>query len=152
MIAFALLLQMVADQMNSSQPPLVTANAAQSLANHASIGTAQIANASATILDLHANQTSTGIRKNVLASVLTKLDVTKINTLIMILARANVAQKLKMIPLPFLKIQELNITGVPLLSMEFAIGDVTLLTSAVRINTSMTLNANVSAHHISVAT
>jgi hypothetical protein len=36
--------------------------------------------------------------------------------------------------------------------MEFAIGDVTLLTSAVRINTSMTLNANVSAHHISVAT
>jgi hypothetical protein len=152
MIAFALLLQMVADQMNSSQPPLATANAAQSLANHASIGTAQIANASATILDLHANQTSTGIRKNVLASVLTKLDVTKINTLIMILARANVAQKLKMIPLPFLKIQELNITGVPLLSMEFAIGDVTLLTSAVRINTSMTLNANVSAHHISVAT
>jgi hypothetical protein len=143
---------MVADQMNSSQPPLATANAAQSLANHASIGTAQIANASATILDLHANQTSTGIRKNVLASVLTKLDVTKINTLIMILARANVAQKLKMIPLPFLKIQELNITGVPLLSMEFAIGDVTLLTSAVRINTSMTLNANVSAHHISVAT
>jgi hypothetical protein len=138
--------------MNSSQPPLATANAAQSLANHASIGTAQIANASATILDLHANQTSTGIRKNVLASVLTKLDVTKINTLIMILARANVAQKLKMIPLPFLKIQELNITGVPLLSMEFAIGDVTLLTSAVRINTSMTLNANVSAHHISVAT
>jgi|LakMenEpi03Aug12_release.lakeMendotaPanAssembly.Ray.scaffolds.fasta_scaffold127879_4 hypothetical protein len=152
MIAFALLLQMVADQMNSSQPPLATANAAQSLANHASIGTAQIANASATILDLHANQTSTGIRKNVLASVLTKLDVTKINTLIMILARANVAQKLKMISLPFLKIQELNITGVPLLSMEFAIGDVTLLTSAVRINTSMTLNANVSAHHISVAT
>jgi hypothetical protein len=143
---------MVADQMNSSQPPLATANAAQSLANHASIGTAQIANASATILDLHANQTSTGIRKNVLASVLTKLDVTKINTLIMILARANVAQKLKMISLPFLKIQELNITGVPLLSMEFAIGDVTLLTSAVRINTSMTLNANVSAHHISVAT
>jgi hypothetical protein len=138
--------------MNSSQPPLATANAAQSLANHASIGTAQIANASATILDLHANQTSTGIRKNVLASVLTKLDVTKINTLIMILARANVAQKLKMISLPFLKIQELNITGVPLLSMEFAIGDVTLLTSAVRINTSMTLNANVSAHHISVAT
>jgi hypothetical protein len=102
MIAFALLLQMVADQMNSSQPPLATANAAQSLANHASIGTAQIANASATILDLHANQTSTGIRKNVLASVLTKLDVTKINTLIMILARANVAQKLKMISLPFL--------------------------------------------------
>jgi hypothetical protein len=152
MIAFALLLQMVADQMNSSQPPLATANAAQSLANHASIGTAQIANASATILDLHANQTSTGIRKNVLASVLTKVDVPKINTLIMILARANVAQKLKMIPLPFLKIQELNITGVPLLSMEFAIGDVTLLTSAVRINTSMTLNANVSAHHISVAT
>jgi hypothetical protein len=152
MIAFALLLKMVADQMNSSQPPLATANAAQSLANHASIGTAQIANASATILDLHANQTSTGIRKNVLASVLTKLDVTKINTLIMILARANVAQKLKMISLPFLKIQELNITGVPLLSMEFAIGDVTLLTSAVRINTSMTLNANVSAHHISVAT
>ena len=152
MIAFALLLQMVADQMNSSQPPLATANAAQSLANHASIGTAQIANASATILDLHANQTSTGIRKNVLASVLTKVDVPKINTLIMILARANVAQKLKMIFLPFLKIQELNITGVPLLSMEFAIGDVTLLTSAVRINTSMTLNANVSAHHISVAT
>ena len=151
MIAFALLLQMVADQMNSSQPPLATANAAQSLANHASIGTAQIANASATILDLHANQTSTGIRKNVLASVLTKVDVPKINTLIMILARANVAH-LRIISLANLKIQELNITGVLLLLMEFAMRDVTLLTSAVRINTSMTLNANVSAHHISVAT
>lgn len=151
MIAFALLLQMVADQMNSSQPPLATANAAQSLANHASIGTAQIANASATILDLHANQTSTGIRKNVLASVLTKVDVPKINTLIMILARANVAH-LRIISLAHLKIQELNITGVLLLLMEFAMRDVTLLTIAVRINTSMTLNANVSAHHISVAT
>jgi len=151
MIAFALLLQMVADQMNSSQPPLATANAAQSLANHASIGTAQIANASATILDLHANQTSTGIRKNVLASVLTKVDVPKINTLIMILARANVAH-LRIISLAYLKIQELNITGVLLLLMEFAMRDVTLLTIAVRINTSMTLNANVSAHHISVAT
>lgn len=151
MIAFALLLQMVADQMNSSQPPLATANAAQSLANHASIGTAQIANASATILDLHANQTSTGIRKNVLASVLTKVDVPKINTLIMILARANVAH-LRIISLAHLKIQELNITGVLLLLMEFAMRDVTLLTIALRINTSMTLNANVSAHHISVAT
>jgi len=151
MIAFALLLQMVADQMNSSQPPLATANAAQSLANHASIGTAQIANASATILDLHANQTSTGIRKNVLASVLTKVDVPKINTLIMILARANVAH-LRIISLANLKIQELNITGVLLLLMEFAMRDVTLLTIAVRIDTSMTLNANVSAHHISVAT
>lgn len=151
MIAFALLLQMVADQMNSSQPPLATANAAQSLANHASIGTAQIANASATILDLHANQTSTGIRKNVLASVLTKVDVPKINTLIMILARANVAH-LRIISLAHLKIQELNITGVLLLLMEFAMRDVTLLTIAVRIDTSMTLNANVSAHHISVAT
>jgi len=142
---------MVADQMNSSQPPLATANAAQSLANHASIGTAQIANASATILDLHANQTSTGIRKNVLASVLTKVDVPKINTLIMILARANVAH-LRIISLAHLKIQELNITGVLLLLMEFAMRDVTLLTIAVRIDTSMTLNANVSAHHISVAT
>ena len=54
--------------------------------------------------------------------------------------------------LPFLKTQELSITGVPLfLMMELAIGDVTLLTSADQNNTSMTLNANVSAHYISVA-
>jgi hypothetical protein len=68
----------------------------------------------------------------------------------MILARANVTQLLK--KLHFMKIQVLSITGVPLLLMEFAIGDVSLLTIALQINTLMTLNANVSALHISAVT
>lgn len=150
MIAFALFLPLVVNQMNSSQPPLANANVAQSLAQHASIGMVTLVNASATILALHANQTSIGIRKNVLASVLTTVNVPKINTLIMILARANVTQLLK--KLHFMKIQVLSITGVPLLLLEFAIGDVSLLTIALQINTLMTLNANVSALHISAVT
>ena len=35
----------------------------------------------------------------------------------------------------------------PLMLMEIAIGDATLLMAALPVNTSMTLNANVSAHH-----
>jgi hypothetical protein len=36
--------------------------------------------------------------------------------------------------------------------MEIAIGDVTLLTAALQVNISMTLNANVSAHHMLAVT
>ena len=35
----------------------------------------------------------------------------------------------------------------PHLLMEIAVGDVTLLMAALQVNTLMTLNANVSAHH-----
>jgi hypothetical protein len=82
---------LVAYQTISSQPPLAIANAAQSSANHASIGMVRFANASATTLALHANQLSIGTRKLVLASVLmTVQSAMQINTLIMILARGNV--------------------------------------------------------------
>lgn len=147
---------MVAKTTFSSQLILVNANAAQLPASPASIGTTMSANASATIPASPANQISIGIRKNVLANVrmMTLRAILILSILIMIVAHANVCQLLMMCqhPSPHLQ-QALPITGVPLQTPKAIVtGDVPLQLTAHQVNTSMTLNANVCAHHKPVLT
>ena len=144
--AFALLVPAAAHQTFSSLPLPAIANAAQSIANHDSTGMVRIANASATSLALHAIQLSIGTRSIVHASVSMMIATAlKTNTSIMILAHANVRQvKLANQMLVII----LTSTSVPpLIVMEIVNGDVTLSKAAMQMNTSMTLNANVSANH-----
>lgn len=123
-------------------------NAAHSPANHTSTGIVRPVTANATTMALNAIQISTGTRIIVHASVSMMLANAKnlVNTLIMRLAHANIIimvlknQSLMMV---------LTSTSVPppMLVEMLANGDVTLLTAARQVSTSMTLNAYVSGHH-----